>query len=119
APPWVEGVRLVPDGEEDVLDDLLGCRAVQRLGDPVAYQWPMPAVEELQSVLPPKGEGVHQRFVAEVLNWRHRSRGRHPGLRFSRRPSGWTCSGSLARARPPGELRVGPPDRREPDAVCR
>ena len=65
APRRVEGAGLATDRHEDVLDDLLGGGAVDRLGRHVEDQRRVAAVERAERVLPAGGELAHQRLVAE------------------------------------------------------
>ena len=67
----VEGAGLAPDRHKDVLDDLLGGGAVERLSRQVEDQRRVTAVERAERVLPAGGELAHQLLVAEA-----RARGR-------------------------------------------
>ena len=115
----VEGAGLAPDRDEDVLDDLLGGGAAERLGGQVEDQRRVTAVEQAERVLTPGGEVAHQLLVAEIrvrvrcsaarivfIPWRRLSlppRGKH----YDR---GYRPSGSSDTTAPPGAGMT--PDRR-------
>jgi len=66
----VIGIRFAPDGNEDVLDDLLGGGTIERPRGQVEDQGGVAPVEGREGGFPPGGELAHQVLVAEgVHRW--------------------------------------------------
>jgi hypothetical protein len=76
SPCRIKGTGLAPDRHEDVLDDLLGGRAVDRLGRQVEDEGRIPAVKRAERLLAAGGELPHQLLVALAPPGRGRGIGR-------------------------------------------